>query len=441
MALGFDFSPLSDFIDSVAGEAPPQQWAWEGGVALAALGLGWAIAHFACKRVRPASRWKFGEGDFERVAIPLFIWVLLFLGKVSLARFQPTPLLEILDTLLVAWIAIRLAVYVLGHILPAGAFLRSAVRTIAWVAWIAVVLQVTGLLGGVLEALDEVGFNTGKDGGRVTLLLVLKATAALALTIMLALWISRITESRVLASESVQMSTRMVVTKIVRVATLFIAVLIALPLVGIDITALSVFSGALGVGLGFGLQKVAANYVSGFIVLLDRSLKIGDVVTITSIRGEVKAIEARYTVLRALDGNEAIIPNETLISQNVIHHNFSDPNVTVNFDVAVSYDSDVELALELLEEIARRHPRLVSQPAASAKVKRLADSGIELELTGWIKDPGAGEGDLRSDVLRDILRTFKAHGISIPYPTRDVRLIATPEITEAPTKAGIGTAT
>jgi small-conductance mechanosensitive channel len=425
MALGFDLSPLSDFIDSVGGDASPQQWAWEAGVALAAVGLGWAIAHFACKRVPPTSRWKFGAGDFERVAIPLLIWVLLFAGKLALGRFQPTPLLEILDTLLVAWIAIRIAVYVLGHILPPGAFLRSAVRTIAWVAWIAVVLQVTGLLGEVLEALDEIGFKAGKDGARVTLLLILKAAAALALTLTVALWVSRITESRVLASESVQMSTRMVVTKIVRVATLFVAVLIALPLVGIDITALSVFSGALGVGLGFGLQKVAANYVSGFIVLLDRSLKIGDVVTITNIRGEVKAIEARYTVLRALDGNEAIIPNETLIAQNVIHHTYSDPKVTVNFNVAISYDSDVDAACRLLEEVAGRHPRLVDEPAPAARVTKLADSGIELELTAWIKDPGTGEGDLRSGVLRDILRTFKAHGIAIPYPTREVRLIAT----------------
>ena len=249
--------------------------------------------------------------------------------------------------------------------------------------------------------------------------------AALALTITVALWISRITESRVLASETVQMSTRMVITKVVRVATLFVAVMIALPLVGIDITALSVFSGALGVGLGFGLQKIAANYVSGFIVLLDRSLKIGDVVTVTGIRGEVRAIETRYTVLRALDGNEAIIPNETLISQNVIHHTYSDPRVTVNFDVSVAYDSDVDLACELLEEIARHHPRLVDDPPPAARVKALADSGVDLELTAWIKDPGKGEGDLRSEVLREILRTFRARGVSIPYPTRDVRIIAT----------------
>ena len=438
---GFDFSPLSDFIEALRHDLGTGRFLWELGVLAAAVLLGGLLAHAMCKRVRPGPGWKFGEGDFERVAIPLFIYGFTVLGKIVLARYQPVSLLEIVDTLLLAWFAIRIAVYVLGHVLPPGAFLRSVIRVIAWVAWIAVALQVTGTLSDVLEGLDAVGFNTGKDGGRVTLLLILKAVVALALTITVALWISRITESRVLSAVSVQMSTRMVVTKVVRVATLFVAVMIALPLVGIDITALSVFSGALGVGLGFGLQKIAANYVSGFIVLLDRSLKIGDVVTITGIRGEVKAIEARYTVLRALDGNEAIIPNETLIAQNVIHHNFSDPNVTVNFEVAVSYDADVGLALGLLEQVARRQPRLVKEPAPSAKVKRLADSGIELELTGWIQDPGAGEGDLRSAVLSDILRTFRERGIAIPYPTRDVRLIATPETAEGPTKQPIGTRT
>jgi small-conductance mechanosensitive channel len=438
---GFDFSPLSDFIEALRHDLGTGRFAWELGVLAAAILLGWLLAHALCKRVRPGPGWKFGAGDFERVAIPLFIYGFTVLGKIILARYQPVSLLEIVDTLLLAWFAIRIAVYVLGHVLPPGAFLRSVIRVIAWVAWIAVALQVTGTLADVLEGLDAVGFNTSKDGGRVTLLLILKGVIALALTITVALWISRITESRVLAADTVQMSTRMVVTKVVRVSTLFIAVMVALPLVGIDITALSVFSGALGVGLGFGLQKIAANYVSGFIVLLDRSLKIGDVVTITGIRGEVKAIETRYTVLRALDGNEAIIPNETLIAQNVIHHNFSDPNVTVNFEVAVSYESDVDMALELLEQIARRQPRLVSEPAPSAKVKRLADSGVELELTGWIKDPGAGEGDLRSAVLRDILRTFRAKGIAIPYPTREVRLIATPETAPGPAKQPIGSGT
>jgi small-conductance mechanosensitive channel len=436
MATGFDFSPLSEFIAGLQGGPEPARYLWQLGVLVVAVAAGWLLAHLACRRVRPSPRWKFGAGDFERVAIPLFIFGFTLIGKVILGRFQPVALLEIVDTLLGAWIVIRVAVYVVGHILPPGAFAHAVVRGVAWIAWIVVALLVTGLYDEVREALDGIGITLGKDRQRVTLLLVLQAAGALALTITAALWISRITESRVLAAEGVQMSTRMVIAKVLRVAMLFIAVMIALPLVGIDVTALSIFSGALGVGLGFGLQKIAANYVSGFIVLLDKSLKVGDVVTVTNIRGEVKAIETRYTVLRALDGNEAIIPNETLIAQNVIHHTYSDPKVTVSFEVSIAYDSDVDRAIGLLEEIARHHPRLVEDPPPRARVERLAESGIDLKLTAWIGDPGAGEGDLRSDVLREILRTFKAHAIAIPYPTRDVRLIATGATAEIPAQTG-----
>ena len=429
-------SPLNEFIAGLQSGPTAGRYLWQLGVLALAVLLGWLLARQVCRRVKPSPRWKFGEGDFERVAIPLFILGFTFLGKVLLGRYRPVALLEIVDTLLLAWVAVRIAIYVLGHILPPGAFLRTAVRTIAWAVWIAVALQVTGFLAEVLTALDEIGFTWGKEGERFTLLLLLKAVAALVLTIMVALWISRITESRVLSADGLQMSTRIVVSKVVRVSVLFIAVLIALPLVGIPMTALSVFSGALGVGLGFGLQKVASNYVSGFIVLLDRSLRVGDFVTVGGIRGEVRAIEARYTVLRSLDGNEAIIPNETLITQNVLHHTYSDPKVTVTFEVSVSYDSDVDRACELLQEIAARQARLVDDPPPAARVRRLAESGVDLELTAWIRDPALGEGELRSAVYREILRTFRAAGIDIPYPRRDVRVLATPETAKSPIETG-----
>lgn len=425
MALGFDVSPLKDFVHGLAGDASLRDWSWELGVGAAALLLGWALAHALSKRIRPSARWKFGAGDFERVLYPLLAYAFVVLGRVALARYQNVVLLDIVQSLLVAWIAIRLAVYVLGHVLPPGGFLRASIRTVAWMAWIAVALHVTGLLPGVIQALREIGITVGKDNQRITLWLVFQALAALAFTLALGGWISRITETRVLAAQHVEMSTRMVIAKLVRVATLFVAVMVALPLVGIDITALSVFSGALGVGLGFGLQKIASNYVSGFIVLLDRSLRIGDIITVDNKRGEVKAIEARYTVIRALDGNEAIIPNELLITQSVMHHTYTDPQVMVSFEVSVSYESDVERACALLEGIALHHPRLLADPAPAARVTKLADSGVEMRLVAWIKDPGMGEGELRSEVFKEILRTFRAEGIEIPYPKRDVRLIAT----------------
>ncbi len=320
--------------------------------------------------------------------------------------------------------------FVLGHVIAEGAFQRGVVRIVHWAAWIGVVLHVTGLLPDVIAALDDIGFTVGKSKQHVTLWLALQAAAALVVTLTVALWIGRLTETRVLAANSLQMSTRIVISKVVRVSALLIAVLIALPIVGIDITTLSIFGGALGVGLGFGLQKIASNYVSGFIVLLDRSLRIGDVVTIDGRRGEVKAIESRYTVIKGGDGVESIIPNETLITTSVSHHTYSDPKVSIVIGVSVTYDSDVERACRLLLEAAGRQPRVIEEPKSTARIKNLGPNGVELELTVWIKDPLAGEGDVKSDLLREVLRAFRDNAIHIPYPRRDVRLFATPETNE-----------
>src|SRR5260221_13110295 len=166
-------------------------------------------------------------------------------------------------------------------------------------------------------------------------------------------------------------TTRVVITKVAKVSILVIAVFVALPIAGIDITTLSIFSGAVGVGLGFGLQKIAANYVSGFIVLLDRSLRIGDVITVDGRRGEVRSIQSRYTVIKGSDGVESIIPNEKLITESVQHHTYSDPRVSLVMSITVTYESDVERACALLGELARKHPRVIAEPAAGARVKNL----------------------------------------------------------------------
>jgi len=225
------------------------------------------------------------------------------------------------------------------------------------------------------------------------------------------------------------------VGKVVRITAILVAIFVALPFAGIDVTTLSIFSGALGVGLGFGLQKIASNYVSGFIVLLDRSLRIGDVVTIDGRRGEVKAIESRYTVIKGGDGVESIIPNETLITTSVSHHTYSDPKVSLVIPVTVAYESDIQLACELLARIAQGHHRVIADPPVAARVKQLTPAGVDLELTVWIADPSVGEGDLRSDILKELIQAYRKAGISIPYPRREVRVIATPETPENPTQS------
>jgi small-conductance mechanosensitive channel len=209
---------------------------------------------------------------------------------------------------------------------------------------------------------------------------------------------------------------------------------VALPLVGIPITALSVFSGALGVGLGFGLQKIASNYVSGFIVLLDRSLRIGDTIVVDNRKGEVKAIETRYTVIKGGDGVESIIPNEKLITEIVHHHTYSDPSVTAVLTAVVSFESDVDAALEVLVGAARADPGVLSDPAPYARVRSLRDHGIELELTAWIGDP-AGDGPIRSDLYRAIVQGLRAAGIALATPRQDLRMIATPETPNKPDKS------
>ena len=423
MALNLDLSPLAGVIDAVAGKASTTELVYEVAVALGAIALAWFIARAACRKVPVNPKWQFGKGDFERVAFPVLALVLAWTGEGILASFQTVSLLDVVITLLVAFTVIRIAAYVLGHVLPEGALQRAVIRVVRWVAWIGAILYVTGLLPEALSALDAHGFTFGKNKTEVTLLDLLQGGAVLFLTIVFALYISRVTESRVLASERMEMTTRVVITKVLRIVMIFIAIFIALPLAGIDVTTLSIFGGALGVGLGFGLQKIASNYVSGFIVLLDRSLRIGDVVTVDGRRGEVTAIESRFTVIKGADGVESIIPNEKMITESVQHHTYSDPKVSAVVAVAVSYESDVERACALLGELARRQPRVVPEPAAAARVKQLSAQGVEIELTVWISTPrpvscftraaAAGSAITRGCFLASSPSSAQAHSTSL----------------------------
>jgi small-conductance mechanosensitive channel len=196
-----------------------------------------------------------------------------------------------------------------------------------------------------------------------------------------------------------------------------------LPALGIDLTALSVFSGALGVGIGFGLQKIASNYVSGFIILFDRSVKIGDVITVDNRTGQLTQMTARYVVVRSLDGTEAIIPNDTLITSTVVNQSYTERLVAVPVETLVDYASDVELALNIMRDVAKAHPRVRAKPEPAAFIKSFADNGIHLHLGVWIDDPEKGHGSLCSDLYLSILREFKAREIRIPRPQREVRVV------------------
>ncbi len=409
--------------------AGPTEVAIQCAIAAGAIGFAYYVARFFCTRIKLRSHWQFGKGDFERVAFAwasvLFVWIAK-LSYQAVKGGDGGPL-ELIGSLLLVWAFIRIGSFILGHVIPDGGFQRAVIRLFNALVWIIVVLHLVGLLPDVLSALDAHGIEVGKEKREVTLLDFLQGCAALFLAIVMGLWISRVTEGRLMAADSMEMTTRVVMTKIVKIALLVIAIFVALPIAGIDITTLSIFSGAVGVGLGFGLQKIASNYVSGFIVLLDRSLRIGDVVTVDNKRGEVKDIRSRYTVVKGADGVETIIPNEKFVTDSVQHHTYSDPKVSVQIAVTVAYESDVELACELLAEAAKRRKRVIADPPVTARVKQFTDRGVELELTVWIEDPAVGEGDLRSDLLLDILKVYKDRGIAMPYPRRDLHVIATPE--------------
>jgi small-conductance mechanosensitive channel len=216
-----------------------------------------------------------------------------------------------------------------------------------------------------------------------------------------------------------------VLAKLFRAVLLLVGILVALSMVGIDLTVLSVFGGALGVGIGLGLQKLASNYIAGFTILLDRSVRIGDMITVDNRFGIVSKATARYVVLRSLDGVEAIVPNETMVTTTVLNHSYTSRDIRLGVPVQISYDSDLDLAMQLMTEAALSEPRVLRQPNPPAVlILRFAESGIELELAVWIKDPENGQNNLRSALYLRIWRSFRARGIRIPYPQREIRLIA-----------------
>ncbi|PTT85616.1 mechanosensitive ion channel protein, partial [Pelomonas sp. HMWF004] len=243
-------------------------------------------------------------------------------------------------------------------------------------------------------------------------------------------------EARLLLRESMDLSMRKIAANSIRALLLFVGLLFALSAAGIDLTALGVLGGALGVGIGFGLQKLAANYVSGFVILAERSLRIGDMVKVDGFEGRVTDIKTRFTVIRSLGGKEAIVPNEMLITQRVENSSLADPRVLLSTMVQVDYDCDVDKVMQTLTAALIEVPRVLSDPAPTVQLTRFADSGLELTLQFWIMDPENGSGGVRSDVNLAVLHTLKRLGVDIPYPQQVQRhpreLPAAPERPSAP---------
>ncbi len=396
---------------------------WQIIIVAAACALAWAINGALRAHVmrNAPENWKLGIGGINRVLFPLSTLIFVSISKLILAHWQHTSMLHLASQLLLAMAIIRLVVYAVRYIVAPGGLLKTLENTISGLIWVLMALHLSGLLPQILNTLEEIKFNVGKNP--VNLLVALQAILTIVVTIFIALWISRVIENRLMRAQQVNMNLRVVLAKLLRVFLLVIAVMIGLSAVGLDITMLSVFGGALGVGLGLGLQRIASNYVSGFIILLDKSMQIGDVVTIDSHYGVVSDLRTRYLVLRKLDGTEVIIPNETLIVNPVINHSFTEHKARVQMPIQVSYDSSLELAMQLLEEVAVRHPRVLVEPKPAAQIKGFGESGIDLMLSVWIPDPEEGSSSLQSEIYLEIWRAFKVNEISIPYPQREVRIL------------------
>lgn len=398
---------------------------WQIAALLACLGLagliqkgvlGWLAGH----RGEGASR-ELGRGGLRRVLFPLTATVLILAARPLLALYQHVNLLSLALPLLLSLGIVRLVMYLLRQAFRASSWLGGFERILATCAWLVVALHILGWLPWVIEGLEAISFTVGKS--ELNLWLLLQGLVSVLVTLLLALWLAGVLEARLLRAEGMDASVRLVLARLNKSVLVVVAVMVALPMVGIDLTTLSVFGGALGVGLGFGLQKIAASYVSGFIILLDRSIRMGNLISVGTERGVVSQITTRYTVLRGLNGVEVIVPNETLVGSVVQNETFTNSLVLVPINVQVAYASNVEAVLALLEDIARAHPRALAEPPPKALLVAFGESGIDLRVNLWIKDPQEGTLGVVSEINRAIWRRFQEEGIQIPYPQREVRVL------------------
>ncbi|MFT4171824.1 MAG: mechanosensitive ion channel [Rhodocyclaceae bacterium] len=391
------------------------------------LGSALLVARYIGQRVRHQPD-ELHSAGLRRLAFPLF--GVLFLGVARFAAEHAGWSLKfagIATRLLVALAIVRIVVFALRRAFSPSGWLANFERSIAALIWLVVALDAVGLLPDIIHWLDGYSLMVGKS--RLTLWSVMHGAVTVLGALIMALWIGGLLEARLMAA-SFDTSVQVVLSRAIKALLVFVAVLVGASMAGLDLTTLSVFSGALGVGLGLGMQRIASNYVAGFIILLDRSIRIGDIIQVAAEqRGEVRQITTRYTVVRALTGIHYILPNESLISSVVQNDTFVDTRARATLRLQVGYTADVERAIAIMEELARAQPRVIAAPAPAASLVSFDDSGISLELSFWVADPLNGTGGIRSDIGRALLQRFRQEGIEIPFPQREVRIIGTPPAT------------
>lgn len=415
--------PVDDFSAWLQGFLQPSALAELAALAVITL-VAWSLSNGlrrALKMQNDPNSVMFGQRIIDGALFPLLLLLLGYVARGLLMKFVPLAVFHVAIPVLVSLVIIRLGVKVLQAAFDNQPWVRVLERTISWVAWGAMVLWVSGLLPVVLAEMDDISWKVGST--TLSLRTLVEGIVTASIVLILTLWLSAAIESRLLrTSAGRDLSLRKAVSNFTRALLLFVGLIIALSAVGIDLTALSVLGGAVGVGIGFGLQKLASNYVSGFVILAERSIRIGDSVRVDNFEGRVTDINARYTLVRALNGRQSIVPNEVFITNRVENLSLAESRTGQSIVLSVDYESDVDLVTRLLLEAARAEPRALKDPAPWVALSNFGADGLEFTLSYTIADPDVGQLNLRSAINRRILAALREHGIEIPYPQRVVHV-------------------
>ncbi|MEO8151505.1 MAG: mechanosensitive ion channel domain-containing protein [Rhizobacter sp.] len=408
----FNPQELQDLLHNLTGQGALT----EAAVLLGCLGISWIVCALLRKVLKIHGAVLFGDNVIDGVLFPVLALLLAWVARQFLMGVVKVAVFKLAIPILMSLVLIRLTVRVLSAAFPDNAWMRAVERTLSWFAWIAVVLWVTGVMPAVMEGLDGVRWKIGST--QISLRNMIEGSLTAAVVMVLALWASSAVERKIIYGTGNDLSMRKMVSSIVRAVLLFVGLLVAMSAVGIDLTALSVLGGAVGVGLGLGFQKIAANYVSGFVILAERSLRIGDMVKVDNFEGRITDIRTRYTVIRALNGREAIVPNEMLITQRVENSSLADPRVLLTSTVQVAYGTDVRALQPKLVAAISSVERVIAEPSPGVQLATFAADGMDLTLQFWIRDPENGQGQVKSEVNLAVLDLLNSEGVEIPFPQR-----------------------
>ena len=371
--------------------------------------------------------WSYFASQGSVVATPALValGLVILARSVLLAAHFDISVLDAAERLIGAYVAVRVVVLLFTASLGNKSWMQHWENRVTLFIWLIIATEYLGWLDPIINNLDSIGIAAGRS--RVTLWSVLKLLFTLTLFVLAAAWISRWAEKRIKKLSNLAPSTRIGIAKFANAFLIGLSILLGLNAAGVDLTALTVLTGAIGLGLGFGLQSIAANFVSGFVLLMDRSIKPGDVISLSGQSGTstenfgwVQELRGRYVVVRDRDGVEMLVPNQQLISNAVINWSYTDPRIRLKLPIRVSYRDDPELALGILLTACEGQSRVLRDPAPVSRLMHFSDSGIELELRFWISDPQDGVNNVRSEVNRAIWRLFKQHKITIPVAQREI---------------------